>query len=42
MAFATLLAQAIAQAIKYLAVITGHAEVEAELQAELTGAKAVE
>jgi len=41
-AFATLLAQAIAQAIKYLAVITGHAEVEAELQAELTGAKAVE
>jgi len=41
-AFATLLLQAIAQAIKYLAVITGHTEVEAELQAELIGAKAVE
>jgi len=41
-AFVTLLLQAIAQAIKYLAVITGHTEVEAELQAELAGAEIVE
>ncbi|MCB0134326.1 MAG: TRAP transporter small permease subunit [Caldilineaceae bacterium] len=41
-AFASLLLQAIAQAIKYLAVLTGHTEVEAELQAELTGAEVVE
>ncbi len=41
-AFASLLLQAIAQAIKYLAVLTGHTEVEAELQAELAGAEVVE
>lgn len=41
-AFATLLLQAIAQAIKYLAVITGHIEVEAELQAEFAGAEVAE
>ncbi len=41
-AFVTLLLQAIAQAIKYLAVITGHTEVEAELQAELAGVEIVE
>jgi len=41
-AFATLLLQAIAQIIKYLAVLTGHVEVETELQAEFAGAEVVE
>ncbi len=41
-AFATLLLQAIAQAIKYVAVIMGHTEVAAELEADSGMLEAVE